>query len=213
VVLRRRGTGEDAVHELLVNGVFLMDTVDVSTERRLADEALGAAAGSGLRVLVGGLGLGFTAAALLASRRVAAVTVVEIEPVLTRWLRSGLAPSPPGLWDDGRLTVVHGDVADVLANLPDGALDAVLLDVDNGPDFLVHQTNARVYRAETLSVAARAVRPGGLVAVWSSSRSPALRSVLTAAVGRCTERLLDVSRDGRELTYALYLATAATVRG
>lgn len=209
VVLRRRGAGPDVVHELVVNGTFLMDTVDVSTERLLAQAALDAVDGAALRVLVGGLGLGFTAAALLADPRVARVTVVEIEPLLVRWLRDGVVPSPTGLWDDARLAVVRADINDVVAGLPGAGLDALLLDVDNGPDFLVHDSNARVYEAPLLEHAAAAVRPGGVVAVWSAERSPALRDVLAAAVGACDEHLVTVTRGDRELEYAIYVAVRA----
>ena len=206
LVVRRRGTGRSAVHELIVNGTFLMDSVDVSTERLLADAALAALDGDRQRVLVGGLGLGFTAAALLASPRVAAVTVVEIEPLLIRWLKDGVVPPPDGLWDDDRLTVSPGDVVEALADRPADHLDAVLLDVDNGPDFLVHETNARVYDVGVISTAARAVREGGVVAVWSSHRSPELRRVLDETVGPCAEHLQRVQRGGRDLEYALYVA-------
>ncbi|HZI96981.1 MAG TPA: aspartate ammonia-lyase [Actinomycetales bacterium] len=207
VVLRRRGTGRDAVHELIVNGAFLMDTVDVSTERLLADATLDRLEGDHLHVLVGGLGLGYTASSLLASPRVEAVTVVEIEPLLVRWLRDGVAPPPAGLWDDDRLAVCVGDVADVLAACREDRLDAVLLDVDNGPEFLVHDSNARVYGAGVLSTAARAVRAGGVVGVWSSHRSPGLARTLDEAVGPCAEQVLSVQRDGRDLGYAIYLST------
>lgn len=206
VVLRRRGTGPDAVHELIVNGTFLMDSVDVSTERRLARAALDTLGGAGLRVLVGGLGLGYTAAALLGDPRVTSVTVVEIEPLLVRWLREGVVPAPSGLWDDGRLRVVVGDVCDVVSALPGSGLDAVLLDVDNGPRFLVHESNARVYQARMLRRAGRAVRRGGVVAVWSAARSDALAGVLARNVGPGAEQVLTVSRGARELEYALYLA-------
>ncbi len=208
VVLRRRGAGPGVVHELVVNGTFLMDTVDVSTERLLAQTALDAVDGAALRVLVGGLGLGFTAAALLADPRVVRVTVVEIEPLLVRWLCDGVVPSPPGLWDDPRLTVVLRDITDVVAGLPSAGLDALVLDVDNGPDFLVHDSNARVYEAPLLKLAAAAVRPGGVVAVWSAERSPALHDVLAAA-GACDERLVTVTRGDRDLEYAIYLAVKA----
>lgn len=212
VVLRRRGTGPDAVHELIVNGAFLMDTVDVSTERRLADAALDALDSDHLSVLVGGLGLGYTASSLLASRRVESVTVVEIEPLLVRWLRDGVAPSPAGMWDDGRLDVRVGDVAEALVSHPERRLDAVLLDVDNGPEFLVHDTNAPVYGVGGLSTAARAVRDGGVVAVWSSHRSPELARALDEAVGPCTEHRHLVRREGRDLEYAIYVAVVTAGR-
>lgn len=206
VVLRRRGTGDAVVHELIVNGVFLMDTVDVSTERLLAEAALAAVEGTALRVLVGGLGLGVTTATLLAEPRVARVTVVEVEPLLVGWLRAGVTPSPTGLWDDDRLDVVLGDVAEVVTGLPDARLDAFLFDVDNGPDFLVHASNERVYEAPMLRRAGLSVRHGGVVAVWSASRSAALAAVLASEVGPCSERLVTVARQGRQVEYAIYLA-------
>ena len=92
---RTRAGGPD-VYELIVDGVFAMDTVQVSSELRLASETLRRLAGSGWRVLLGGLGLGYTLRELLADQRVAAVEVVELEPELVTWLRDGLRT--PSRW-------------------------------------------------------------------------------------------------------------------
>lgn len=206
VVLARRGE----VTELIVDGVFAMDTVDTGTEQALARLALdaweGPPGGPGARVLVGGLGLGFTTAALLAEARVAAVHVVELHAAIVRWARAGLLPLGVASLRDPRLTLSVGDVLEVLPKLPEAGLDAVLLDVDNGPGFLIHPANSAVYRADFLRTVLGLLDAGGVLAVWSADRSPVLAAALRAAGAECDEVTLTVHRDGRELEYAVYLA-------
>jgi spermidine synthase len=207
LLLRRRTTADGrAYQELVVDGVFAMDDVDTSTERLLATEVLRRLPGDRLRVLVGGLGLGWTAAAALTDPRVAAVEVVELQPALVGWAARGLLPSLTGL-SDRRLRLRVGDVADALAA---GAeeWDAVLLDVDNGPGFLVHQSNAGLYRPSGLATALGALRPGGVLAIWSSDPAPDLTAALGGLPGAVdVEQLLQpVERDGRRFEYAVVLA-------
>ncbi|MCZ2818673.1 hypothetical protein [Modestobacter sp. VKM Ac-2984] len=202
VLLRRRGS----VTELVVDGVFAMDDVDTSTERALATEALRRCGGDRLQVLVGGLGLGWTAATALADPRVASVEVAELQPALVGWAADGLLPGLPELPRD-RLELHSTDVAVHLADRP-GRWDAVLLDVDNGPDFLVHQSNAPLYEEAGLGTALAALRPGGVLAIWSSDPSPALADRLRALPGTTgVEHLvLPVERDGRRFDYAIVVA-------
>jgi len=210
VALRRRTSPDGTVvTELVVDGVFAMDDVDTSTERALATEALRRCTGDGLRVLVGGLGLGCTAAAVLADARVAAVDVVELQPALGGWAAEGLLPGLPELPAD-RLRLTTADVADVLAGSP-GRWDAVLLDVDNGPAFLVHQANAGLYEETGLITALAALRSGGVLAIWSADPAPELADRLSALPGSTdVEHLvLPVERDGRRFDYAIVLARAA----
>jgi spermidine synthase len=206
VALRRRTTDDGGTHlELVVDGVFAMDDLDTSTERALATEALRRLPGRDLQVLVGGLGLGWTAATALAEPRVGAVEVVELHPAMVRWAEEGRLPAlPPG---DPRLRLRTGDVADVLAEHR-GRWDAVLLDVDNGPGFLVHPSNEALYRPAGLTGAVAALRPHGVLAIWSSSPAPRLRERLgrLPTTADDEELLLPVARDGRELTYAVVLA-------
>lgn len=204
VSLRRRG----AVLELVVDGAFAMDTADTSTEVVLASEALGRHPAP-RRVLVGGLGLGFTTRAVLDDPRVEHVDVVELAAPLVGWARQGLVPELAGL--EGPRCDLHVlDVADVLARRvprPVGRWDAVLLDVDNGPGFLVHPENTRLYAGPGLAAARAALRPGGVLVVWSSHLAPALLASLqgVAAPGdEVAEDRLTVERDGRSLGYALY---------
>ncbi len=203
VALRRRGT----VLELVVDGAFAMDTVDTSTEVRLATEALDLHADP-RRVLVGGLGLGFTARAVLADPRVEHVDVVELAEPLVRWARTGVVPELTGI-EGSRCTLHVADVADVLAGRagPRGPWEIVLLDVDNGPDFLVHARNARLYEAPALAAARAALTPGGVLLLWSSHVAPPLLAAMrsTARPGDVVrEQVLHVAREGRSLDYALY---------
>ena len=207
VALRRRG----AVLELVVDGGFAMDSVDPSTEVALAAEALACHAAPA-RVLVGGLGLGFTTRAVLADARVARVDVVELAAPIIRWARESLVSELAGLEDDGRCRLHVGDVIDVLTPRagpagPTGPWDLVLLDVDNGPDFLLHEGNARLYAAGGLRGARSQLAPGGVLAVWSSHVSPALLSAMqqVAEPGETVaEHVVVITREGRRLDYALY---------
>ncbi len=207
VLLRRRTAADGEAHlELVVDGVFAMDDVDTSTERLLATEALRRLPGDRLDVLVGGLGLGWTAATALADPRVAVVDVVELQPALVGWAARGLLPSLAGL-SDRRLRLRVGDVAAALATAPE-RWDAVLLDVDNGPGFLVHQSNAALYRPSGLAAALAALHPGGVLAVWSSDPAPDLTATLGGLPGAVdVEQVLQpIERDGRRFEYAVVLA-------
>lgn len=209
LVLRRR---DDGSLELRANGVFVMDTVETTTERELATRAL-ALHGNAASVLIGGLGLGFTLAATLADPRVAEVSVVEIEPALVDWLRDGTVPHGAALLADPRVTVVVADVARALAEAPPSAYDLVLLDVDNGPGYLVHDTNADLYRAPALEEARRATRPGGMVVVWSAAESAELEETMAGVFGRWRTDAVsyDVDLQGRAETYWLYVGHVAGV--
>jgi spermidine synthase len=204
VALWRRTADDGAlVTELVVDGVFAMDDVDTSTERALATEALARVDGAELAVLVGGLGLGWTTAAVLRAPGVAEVVVVELEDALLEWAAAGLLPGLPSTADP-RLDLVAGDVA---CAFEVGRYDAVLLDVDNGPDFLVHGSNAGLYGATGLARALAAVRPGGVLAIWSAAPSPTLLGRLAALPGAVDpeQLVLAVEREGRVFEYAVLL--------
>jgi spermidine synthase len=185
-----------------------MDDVDTSTEQALAAETLRRCPGEGLRVLVGGLGLGWTAATVLTEPRVAAVDVAELQPALVGWAADGLLPGLPALPAE-RLTLHVADVAVHLAGARRN-WDAVLLDVDNGPAFLVHQSNAGLYEEAGLATALAALRPGGVLAIWSSDPVPELADRLAALPGTADVEhlLLPVQRDGRRFDYAIVFARA-----
>lgn len=207
VLLRRRDTGGGPVEELVVNGVFAMESAETTSERRLAGFALVGHARYP-RVLVGGLGLGYTTAALLDDPLTAAgtVDVVELEGALVGWARAGLTPTLKRVATDPRVSLHAGDVAEVLlgsAAVPRGPWDAVLLDVDNGPDFLIHDGNDLLYQDATLRAAHTRLAPGGVLAIWCQGPAPELHRRL-GALGPSREHRYRVQRQSRTFWYVVY---------
>jgi len=208
--LRVRRVGRNAVEELIVNGAFAMDSFDTVTERELAQLAIAAGAG---RVLVGGLGLGYTTAELLRLGAVS-VDVVELEPALVGWAHRGLTATLAAVSADPRVRLHVGDIATVLLGKaePSGTWDAILLDVDNGPDFLIHESNAGLYTPRLLRAAYERLRPGGLLAIWCQSRVPELNRLCRSLPGTATERTFGVRRGDRDLEYVIYTVTSPAAR-
>jgi len=201
VVLCRRGV----VHELRVNGVFVMDSAETGSEVELAKAAL-SVVDEPRSVLVGGLGLGFTMHEVLADSRVERVVVVELEESIVDWMRDGTIPHGPGFLADERLEVTHGDIRQAVAETAAETYDLVLLDVDNGPGYLVHEANSKVYEQPFLEQVASVTTPGGVLVVWSAAESVALREAMAAAFGNCEVRKHPVRLHDRDETYWLYLA-------
>lgn len=183
LVLRRR----NGVVEIVSNGTFLMDSSDGRSERLLADLAV---QGGARRVLVGGLGVGFTLARVLEAADVDAVTVVEIEPAVVAWNRGLLAALNGRALDDPRVNVVVGDLGLWLRDT-DLTFDAICLDVDNGPDWTVTQSNAALYTVAGLELIKSRLAPGGRLAIWSAARSPAFVRRLAAVFTEAGESRLE----------------------
>ena len=208
VVLRSRPGPDGPVLELRVNGVFVMDTLETTSERALATAALDLV-DSPRDVLVGGLGLGFTARELLADPRLplvdGRVDVVEIEEALIGWTRDGTVPSL-GMLDDPRLRIIHADVAEHLARVAAASYDLVLLDVDNGPGYLVYDDNAAVYREPFLRTCQAALREGGTLVIWAANEAPDLLTAMESVFGAAAERAIEVRLGDRDDHYFLYVA-------
>jgi spermidine synthase len=153
----------------IVGGGELMNSRVHGSEDALAELACGAVASRPqARVLVGGLGMGFTLAAALRHLGAdAEVVVAELIPAVVRWNRGPLGVHAGHPLDDPRVTVKEGDVARLLKRERD-AFDAILLDVDNGPEGLTHRDNDWLYSRAGLEAAARALRNNGVLAVWSA---------------------------------------------
>ena len=124
------------------------------------------------RLLIGGYGMGFTLRAALAGIGPKGhVTVAELVPEIIEWARGPMAEVAAGCLDDPRVTLRMDDVADAMLLAPE-PFDAILLDVDNGPDGLVRAENNRIYSKSGLHNARRALAPGGVLAIWSAAPDP-----------------------------------------
>jgi spermidine synthase len=152
-----------------IDGREVMNSAVHGSEEALAELALARIIGrSRPRVLIGGLGLGFTTAAAL--RQLGAggrVVVAELVPAVVKWNRASLGQPAGHPLQDPRVTVREGDVASLLGT-EHQAYDAVLLDVDNGPEDLTRRGNHWLYTRAGLEAASKALRPGGVLAVWSA---------------------------------------------
>ncbi len=202
---RRPDGGGPTVLELRANGTFVMDTAEHASERALADAALDAVADP-RRVLVGGLGLGFTLDRVLGDSRVEHVDVVEIEPVLVDWMRDGTIPHGRRLLADSRARIVVADIARAVTEAGDATYDVVLLDVDNGPDQLVHDANRAIYEEPFLRTVHARLGPGGALVVWSAARAPRLLETLRSVFSDVEERDHAVRLQERDDHYWLYAA-------
>lgn len=170
--------GGDA-YVIRVSGVPLMSSRVHGSEEAMAE--LCAGLGPSARVLVGGLGMGFTLRATLDVLGPSAeVVACELLPILVEWNRGPLAPLAERPLDDPRTSLVVDDVANVIRASP-GAFDAILLDVDNAPDAFTVASNAWLYGARGLAAIKASLRPGGLVVVWSAAAQPAFARALSRA--------------------------------
>jgi spermidine synthase len=197
LALRRDGEH----YEIVSNGVFLMDTRNGESERRLARVALAGRQGP-VRLLLGGLGVGFSLAEALRSAAPAEVTVVEVEPALVGWHRGGgpLQPFSAGGLTDPRVAVVVADLAEWLP-FADDRYEAICLDVDNGPEWTVTERNAKLYTGAGLAALDRRLAPGGTLAVWSSAAAPAFERRLRSRYAEVTVHTVPVPRGEPDVIY------------
>ena len=210
LVLRRRQSDRGEVFELISNGVFLMDSAEVSTELALAHEGIAPLKDrSSLRILVGGLGLGYTLAAALQVPRVVEAVVVELEAAIVRWVSGPLGHLSGYPLRDPRVKVREEDLISYLKRTGD-AFDALMIDVDNGPEFIVHPENIWLYTLEGLRCIHDRLTPGGVVTVWSSERSPLLLERMATAFAQVQELSFPLERERHRFLYYLYQGTRAT---
>ena len=154
------------VFEVMLGDEHLMSSLFTQGEIALAVLGLAATPGEDLDVIVGGLGLGYTARAALDDPRVGTVTVVDAMEAVIDWHRQGLVPLGAGLAADPRCRLVHGDFFALMA-APGAPVDAVLLDIDHSPRAVLNTGNAAFYTVEGLSGVAARLVPGGVFALWS----------------------------------------------
>ena len=196
----------DGEYFLKLNGRQLMGSNNTVSECLLADLACDFSKPvASPRILIGGLGLGFSL------RRVleligpkAAVQVAELLPEVVAWNRQFLSGLNGKLLDDPRVEIFTGDVFDCIKRGP-GKFDAILLDVDNGPTSFVQSKNSRLYTGNGLALIHRALRPGGRVAFWSAEREPAFPGQLAHAGFVATEFEAKAHERAKRAAHRIYV--------
>ena len=188
----------------------LMSTRRSGSEIALATQSCARIAGvKRPRLLIGGYGMGFTLrAALEVLGAEAHVTVAELVPEIIAWARGPMADLMAGCLDDSRVELVMADVADVIET-DRNSYDAILLDVDNGPDGLVREDNNRIYSRRGLLAARAALRPGGVLAIWSAAKDNAFAARLGKAGFRVDEVGVRARSNGKGPMHVIWFATPA----
>jgi spermidine synthase len=220
LTLRRRrkpGTNVD-VFEIKLGDEFLMSSAFTDAEVALADIGLASLNGSGLDVVVGGLGLGYTAQAVLAHEKVGSLVVIDALSEVIEWHQAGLIPIGRELSADHRCRLVHGDFFKK-ATSPQGHLDpdaaarrfdAVLVDIDHAPDNLLHPSHAVLYTAAGLQRLSEHLKPGGVFALWSNDPpDAAFTAVMESVFGMVTAHVVafeNLNAD-EEVSNTVYVGT------
>jgi len=207
LMLQRRATPDGERFELIVGGHFVMSAVDGKTERMLATRTLADVDSPGpLSVCVGGLGLGLTLSQALRDDRVDDVVVAEIEEAVVRWNRVYLSRFNGGALTDCRVSVHIGDVMELIRR-GRRRFDALLLDVDNGPSFLVLEQNVGIYTLRGLKAMRRALAPGGVLGLWSHRPDEKLHRLLDDVFDTVDVTLIEDNHHDRDLPLtAIYTA-------
>lgn len=199
--------GQD--YSIMSGSIELMNSRLYGSEVALFKLAWGkAGAPPAPRVLIGGLGMGFTLRAALADLpQDASIVVAELVPEVIDWARSHLAPLYADSLSDPRTRIVQGDVADRLAEAKP-PYDLILMDVDNGPDGLNRDANDSLYSLHGLTNLKRATRPGGVVSIWSAAPDDKFARRFAHAGFNVTEHKVGASPSGKGPKHIVWVGTA-----
>lgn len=219
--LRRRremSLGVDVI-EIKLGDDYLMSSLFTASEIALARLGLAELSGAGLNVAVGGLGLGYTARAVLEHDTVESLIVVEALDAVVDWHETGLLPLGPELTGDPRCRFVQGDFFALAASAegldpkqPSRRFDAILVDIDHSPEFLLDPANAAFYQPEGLARLCAHLRPGGVFGLWSNEKPDAGFTARLAGVfanARAEPVIFHNPLQNREFTQTVYLAQTA----
>ena len=199
--LFRRG----ADHMIVLDRNELMNSRMSGSEEALATMTIDRLGRPAPHLLIGGYGIGFTLRASLAALGPKArVKVVELVPEIVAWAKGPMAAMTGDSLDDRRVELVIGDVAEAIRG---GRYDAILLDVDNGPDGLTRNANDRLYSAQGLAAAKAALTPGGILAVWSAAPDRHFTRRLGDAGFAVDEVALSARPNGKGPRHVIWFAT------
>ncbi|RII20520.1 Spermidine synthase [Streptomyces sp. YIM 130001] len=219
ISLRRRrdpATGAD-IHEVKLGDEFLMSSLFTEGEIALTRLGLAPLGDGEFDVVVGGLGLGYTARAALEDPRVRSLTVIEALGEVIEWHEQGYVPLGPTLTSDPRCRLVQGDFFALAGREgigldphdPARRFDAILLDVDHSPRHVLHPSHTALYRPEGLRVLARQLTPGGVFALWSNDPPDEhFTAVLTQVFDTASAHVVDFDNplQGGTSTNTVYVA-------
>lgn len=199
------------IYTLRFNGRELMSSRAHSSEAELARLTLAGVATEKPRVLIGGLGMGYTLRAVLdAEPQNKSVVVAEIFGIVIEWNWTKLKHLTNAAVADPRVTAIERDVSAVIEECPN-TFDAIVLDVDNGPGAITLPSNRRLYEPEGLAAIYRSLRPGGKLGVWSSEEDREFASALRSAGFQVEIKHSEATPSHRSTQHIIFVATAASL--
>lgn len=196
------------VYEIIFNGVFLMASYNERSGKAVATLAIEPLAEKrqAMRVLIGGLGIGYTLQAALGYEGVQAVDVVEIEEHIIRWAQRFFGELNGHALADPRVRLIQMDLGDYLFQTEE-TYDAIILDVDNGPTWLALESNQRLYEKPTLARMKDLLAEGGVLTVWAAEKCPDFQKRLEEVFGQAEEiTVQEIDRRSRPTDYFIYRA-------
>ena len=223
ISLRRRrmpAFGDRDIYEVKLGDEFLMSSMFVAAEEALATLGLAAVQGDNLKVVVGGLGLGYTAVEALKDNRIAELLVVDAVATVIGWHQDELVPLGAVLNADKRNRYVHGSFFDLATEPQTGfdpdchqtTFDAILLDIDHSPTQYLSIANASFYSTENLALMAEQLKPGGVFAMWSQNLpEPSFESLLNTVFDKVESHVVSFYNpfQGGESTNTVYVCVKA----
>ena len=205
-LFRRELKGADE-YSIMLGRIELMNSRLSGSEEALATLACERLAVKNPRLLIGGYGMGFTLrAALSVLPPQAHVEVAELIPAIVQWAGEPMAAPSANCLADSRVAITLGDVCDIIAKA-DRDYDAILLDVDNGPDGLTHEANDRLYSMAGLAAAKQALRSNGILAIWSSEGDARFTSRLHKSGFAVEVKTVPARSSGKGAKHTIWLAT------
>lgn len=208
LVLRRRRLHSDGddIWEIKLNEGYLMSSQFIEGEVALADLALAQVDGSALDVVIGGLGLGYTAQAALRDARITRLTVVELIPQVIDWHRGHMLPLGKELSEDPRCSLRQGDFFRLASDPggfdlenPQALHDAILIDIDHSTTHLIDDASAGFYGRDAVATLAARLKPGGIFALWSTdAEDPAFVEAMQESLRDVTVRRVEFSTPYRD---------------
>jgi spermidine synthase len=206
---RRDPTVDQDVYEVKLGDEFLMSSLFPVAEIELARLGLAELTGADLDVVVGGLGLGYTARTVLEDARVRSLIVVDALDEVIAWHRDGLLPFASAVVDDPRSRLEHGDFF-ALTALDGARFHAVLVDIDHSPSHLLHPSHAAFYTADGLRRLTDHLHPGGVFGLWSNDPpDDAFTALLASVFGNARAQVVEFDNplQRRTSTNTVYVAT------
>ena len=203
IILRKR----EEIYEIRYNGLELMTNVNHQSEEILAERSLRLHGNAARKVLIGGLGMGFTLKAMLNQLEAEAeVVVCELVPEIVDWNRDHFGHLAGHPLCDPRVTLRIGDVMDTLRNDRD-TYDIILMDTDNGPDFTVRTSNDTIYQNAGVETVKRALAPAGVASFWSATLSPKFESELNKIAWHWRRDKVQLTGGRADAFHAIYFAS------